>query len=134
MITSSILLRPSKKIFKKFNFFKKKEKGKSKESLKKELSYTQVSKNNINEIVKIKENFPNLSTKKIEEMQKVINELKKDKLRFNMTTKESSRQQVLVSISLANLTKLIVLYSKHIANINSALKDIKLDIIMADFI
>jgi len=50
-----------------------------------------VSKNNINEIVKIKENFPNLSTKKIEEMQKVINELKKDKPRFNITTKESSR-------------------------------------------
>jgi len=92
-----------------------------------------VSKNNINEIIKIKKNFPNLSTKKIEEMQKVINELKKDKPRFNITTKESSRQQVLVSISLAKLTKFIVLYSKHIANINSALKDIKLDI-MADFI
>ena len=90
-------------------------------------------KNNINEIVKIKENFPNLSTKKIEEVQKVINELKKDKPKFNMTTKGPLRQQVLVSISLANLTKSIVLYSKHIANINSTLKDIKSDI-MADFI
>jgi len=35
----------------------------------------------------MKENFPNLSTKKIEEIQKVINKLKKDKPRFNITTK-----------------------------------------------
>ena len=37
--------------------------------------YTEVSLTNIKEIVKIKNNFPNLLTKEIKEIQKVINKL-----------------------------------------------------------
>ena len=46
-----------------------------------------------------------------------------------MTSKRPSRRQVLISMSLTNTSKFMVLSSKHIANINRALKDIKSDII-----
>ena len=80
---------------------------------------------NIKEILKIKENFPSLSTKKIKEIHKTINEPRKDKLKVNMTTKEPSRRQVLVPMSLINSSKFMVSSSHYIANINRALKDIK---------
>jgi len=69
----------------KSKFFKGK--GKTSEKPKnasKGYSYTQVSKSNIEEIVKIKDNFPNFSTKKIEEVHKVLNKPKKDKSRLNI--------------------------------------------------
>ena len=72
-------------------------------------------------------------SKKIEEVYKFINKLRKEKSRINMTSKRLLRRQVLVFISLSNLMKFMVLSCKHVVNINRALKDIKSDI-MADFI
>ena len=48
-------------------------------------------------------------------------------------TKRLSRKQIIVLISSNNLEKFIVLSNKHVANINRALKDIKLNV-MTDFI
>ena len=48
-------------------------------------------------------------------------------------TKRLSRKQIIVLISLNNLEKFMVLSNKHVANINRALKDIRLDV-MTDFI
>ena len=87
---------------------------------------------NIKDIVKIKESFSSFSTKKIEEVQKIINKPKKEKLRFSMITKGPSRRQVLVLMSLSNLDKFIIYSNKHIANINSVLKGIKSDVIHSD--
>ena len=50
-----------------------------------------------------------------------------------MMTKRLSRKQIIVLISLNNLEKFMVLSNKHVANINRALKDIRLDV-MTDFI
>lgn len=50
-----------------------------------------------------------------------------------MIMQGSSRKQVLISISSANLKNIIVLLCKHITNINKAFKDIKSDT-MANFI
>jgi len=50
-------------------------------------SYTQTSSSNI---VKIKENFPNLWTKKIKEVDKVINKTRKEKPKINMISKSPS--------------------------------------------
>ena len=44
----------------------------------------QASKNNINNIIKIKKNF---STKKIEEVYKIMNNIKKKRPKINITTK-----------------------------------------------
>jgi len=91
-------------------------------------SYAQVSKNNIVEIIKIKNSFLNLSAEKIEEVHKVLN-----KPKLNMMTKGPLRRQVIIPMSSNNSQKFMSLSNKYVFNINRALKDIKLDII-ADFI
>ena len=83
--------------------------------------------------MKIKDKFLNLSSKKIEEIQKIINKLKTSKPRINMTIKYPSIRQVLVLMSSDNVTKIIALFNKHIANINRALKKIKSEV-MTGFI
>lgn len=87
----------------------------------------------IKEIVKIKESFLSLLTKKIEEVQKIINKLKKEKPKFGMAIKRLSRRQVLVLMSLVNSGKFMVLSNKYMFNISRALKKIKSNI-MANFI
>ena len=80
---------------------------------------------NIKDIVKIKKDFPNFSAKKIEEIYKVLSKPKKDKPRLNMIAKGLLKKQVLVPMSFNSLEKFIILFSKHITNINKVLKDIK---------
>ena len=75
-IFPSIILRPSKKFLEKLKFYKSKEnqdvknKGKQDKKLEKTngQSYAQVSLSNIKEIININDNFPNLSSKKIQEV------------------------------------------------------------------
>ena len=130
-IPSPIPLRPSKKVLTMLKYHKDKE---IKQVItQNSQSYTQVSSANIKKIVKFKDMFPNLLTKKIKEVQKVIYEQKKDKPRFNMMMKDPLRRQVLVPMSSMNSNKFMALSSIHITNINWALKAIKLDT-MADFI
>ena len=95
--------------------------------------YAQTLFLNIKEIVKIKKNFLNLSTKKIKEFYKIINKTRKERPKININFKSLSQRQVLVSINQFNSAKFIVLSNKHISNINRALKDIKSDTV-ADFI
>jgi len=95
--------------------------------------YTQISLFNIKEILKIKEKFLGLLSKKIKEVYKTINELRKNKPKLNIISKEPLRKQVLISISSTNVSKFIILSRKYITNINRALKNIKSNI-MADFI
>lgn len=47
-----------------------------------------------------------------------------------MTTKDSSRKPILVSISLDKTNKIIALSNKYVANINRALKEIKSEVIV----
>ena len=95
--------------------------------------YAQTLFLNIKEIVKIKKNFLNLSTKKIKEFYKIIDKTRKERPKININFKSLSQRQVLVSINQFNSAKFIVLSNKHISNINRALKDIKSDTV-ADFI
>ena len=91
-------------------------------------------KNITREMLKIKKMFSNLPNKKIKKMQKIINGSKdKVKLKINITTKGSSRKQVIIPMN-NNITKKFIKNSSlHVANINCALKTIKSNII-ADFI
>jgi len=98
--------------------------------------YTQVSSTNTNtarETLKIKKVFPSLQNKKIENIQKIISDESKPKLKLNMTTKRPSRKQVIVPMNLDNANKFMKNSSAHVTNINRTLKNIKSDII-ADFI
>jgi len=90
----------------KFKLHKGKDKtGRSQNNIQNRYFYTQVSKSNIKDIVKIKDNFPNLLAKKIKEVHKVLNEPKKNIPRLNMTMKRPLRRQVLVPMSLNNFKK-----------------------------
>lgn len=93
-------------------------------------SYAQASASKVSNILKIKENFPNLSVKNI---YNTINDLDKVKFRINMTTKDLSHKQLIIPMSNKNKSKFMALSSKHITNLNSSLKNIKLDV-MIDFI
>ena len=129
-----ISLRLSKKVLEKSKFFKRKGKISAKNiNSQNSQSYVQTSTSNIKQIVKIKKNFLGLSSKKIKEVYKVINKPRKDKPKINMIFKGLSKRQVLVPMSQADSTKLMVLSSKHVVNINKTLNDIKSNT-MADFI
>ena len=65
--------------------------------------YAQALKEDVNEIIKIKDAFPKLSPKIISEIHKVINNLDmKGKLKFNMTTKGPSHKQVIIPMGSNN--------------------------------
>ena len=133
-ILLSIPLRPSIKVFEKSKVVIEKQKNTNKKSNNpKGCLYAQTLFANIKKVIKIEKNFLNLLAKKIKEIQKIINRSNKKKFRSNMTTKKSSRKQILVSISSSNSAKIMAISSKHITNINRVLKIIKSDV-MADFI
>ena len=98
-------------------------------------SYTQALKqvNNTSEVIKIKETFPALNTQKVDQIHKIVNSTPKSKLRIQMTTKGSSRKQIIIPISNDNILKFIKESLFHVANINQALKNAKSEILV-DFI
>ena len=119
------------KVIEIFKFFKKGIKPMEKKKARK--LYTQALSFKTNKILKIKEMFLKLPANKIDNIYRIINEYNKPKPKLNMTTKRLSRKQVIILISNDNKVKFIELSSSHIANLNRALKNIKLNII-ADFV
>lgn len=83
---------------------------------------------NIKDILKLKENFPYLSSKKIEDIYKTINETGKLKPHINMTTKGPSCKQIIVPMDSENINKFMTFFSEHVANLNHTLKGIRSDI------
>jgi len=95
--------------------------------------YAQVSVPMTSEILKIKKMFSKLQVSKIDNIHKIINSVGKPKPKVNMMTKRPSRKQVIIPISNKNKIRFMESSSKHIANLNRTLKNIKLNII-ADFV
>ena len=85
------------------------------------------------EVIKIKEIFPALNAQKVDQIHKIVNDTLKSKLRIQMTTKGSSRKQIIILMSNDNIFKFMKESSFHITNINQALKNTKLEILV-DFI
>jgi len=81
-------------------------------------SYVQVLKANIKEIFKIKDAFSKLSFDKVLEIHNVMNKLLQDKPKLSMTTRDSSRKQIIIPIKINNIERVIVQSNIHIANIN----------------
>jgi len=80
-----VLPKPSKEEINKSKFH-----GKNKSKTSFNYSYAQASLGSIKEILKIKENFPQILSKKIEDIYKVINNPTQPKLYINIITKEPS--------------------------------------------
>jgi len=83
--------------------------------------------------LKLKENFSNLSAKKIKNIHRTINNFGKAKPKISMMTKDSLRKQIIVLIDNNNKSKFIAFSNIHIININSILRNIKSDV-MTDFV
>ena len=84
---------------------------------------------NINIIIKIKDAFSKLFPNKVLEIYNVTsNSNQRSKPKVNITTKELSRKQIIILISLDNIERVIVQFNIHMLNINCSLKDIKLEI------
>ena len=97
------------------------------------ISYANVVDTNIKDILKLKNSFPNLLAKKIEEIYKIVKDQNKHRLRINIITKGLSCCQIIIPICIESITKIMAKLSKHVTNINHLLKNIKLNIV-ADFI
>ena len=122
-----ISVKPSKEVNIISKYFKKLSKKKK--------LYAQASAlffNVTREILKIKM-FSKLQDKKIKHIQKIISGENKPKPCLNITTKEPSRKQVIISINTKNRNCFMKELSAYVYNINRALKNIKSEII-ADFI
>ena len=85
------------------------------------------------EIIKIKETFPALNAQKVDQIHKIVNSTLKSKPRIQMTTKGPSRKQIIILMSNDNILKFMKESLFYIANINQALKNAKLEILV-DFI
>ena len=122
--------RPSKKVLAKSKFHEKNTPSKNKKAAKfGKPSYTQVSSKNIGNILKIKGNFPELSNKKIEEINKFIfDKTDKPKPRINMMARGPSCKQIIILMSMDNINKFMLASSKHVSNFNQSLKNTKSDL------
>jgi len=73
----------------------------------------------INNILKIKKNFSELSNIKIKELNKLIfNKSEKPKPKINITTKDPSHKQVIIPISNDNTKRFMMASNEHVANLN----------------
>ena len=129
-LPSPIPAKFSKEIKVVFKYFKVLNTPQAKKNLEKMYAQASKSISNTKEVLKIKNTFPSLQVKKIKNIQKIINSGSKSKLCINMTTKGPSRKQVIVLINSENIKKFIDKSSSHVSNLNKALKNIKLEIIV----
>ena len=95
-------------------------------------SYAQASKPSANtsEVLKIKETFPSLNAKKIDQVNSIVNGQNKPTSCIKMTTKSPSRKQVIIPMSGDNVPFFMKNSSLHVANINRLLQNIKTDILV----
>ena len=87
------------------------------------MSYTQATKPSVNtsEVLKIKETFLALNAKKIDQINNIVKENSKSKPQIQMTTKGSSRKQVIVLISTENNNNFMKNSALHVSSINRQL-------------
>ena len=91
--------------------------------------YTQASKSDIENIIRIKDAFLKLPSIKVNEIHKVINNSTHNcKPKINIITKSPSKKQIIISMSTNNSERIIIQANSYISNINRLLKDIKSEV------
>jgi len=85
--------------------------------------YAQASKTltSTSDVLKIKETFPALNAKKIDQVNNIVNGQSKLKPCIKMTTKGPSRKQIIIPMSSDNISSFIKNSSLNVANINREL-------------
>ena len=87
----------------------------------------------MSDVLKIKEAFPALNAKKINQVNNIIKGNSKLKPKIQMTTKGPSRKQVIISMSKNNIDAFMKNSSLHTANINRQLCNAKSEV-LTDYI
>jgi len=100
--------------------------------LKLTMSYAQASKQTVNtyKVLKIKEVFPALNTKKINQINNIVKGNPKLKPCIQITTKGPSRKQVIIPMSSENNNNFMKNSTTHIANINRLLRNAKSEVLV----
>jgi len=95
-------------------------------------SYAQATRTNANtlEVFKIKETFPALNTKKIDQVNSIVNGISKPKPRIQTMTKRPLRKQVIIPMSKENINAFMQNSSLHVANINRQLHNVKSEVLV----
>ena len=111
---------------------KKPSNDKSKDEPKPNKSYAQTSKPTVStaEVLKIKKTFPTLSAEKINQVNNIVNESSKPKLKIQMTTKGPSRKQVIIPMSKENVDLFIKNSLLHVTSMNRQLQNAKSKILV----
>ena len=95
-------------------------------------SYAQVSKSstNMSDILKIKETFPALNARKINQVNNIVHGQDKSKPHIQMTTKGPSRKNIIIPMSSENTITFMRNSLLNVANINRELRNAKTDILV----
>ena len=84
----------------------------------------------MSDVLKIKEAFPTLNTKKTDQVNNIVKGNPKLKLKIQMTTKGLLRKQVIIPMSKDNIDVFMKNSSLHVANINRQLCNVKLEVLI----
>jgi len=105
----------------KFKYFKKTQSLDSNICL-----FAQATKDDIENILKIKNVFPKLSSSNIIKIHNIANNKKiKNKQKLNIITKDPSKKQIIIPMSINNSNTIIFQVNVYILNINRLLKGMK---------
>ena len=85
---------------------------------------------NTEQIIKIKDTFSFLGTKKINQIQNIVKSSSKPKPWIQMMTKGPSRKQVIIPVNSDNIAKFMKESLSHVTNINRALKNAKTEVLV----
>jgi len=98
-------------------------------------SYAQTSKQltSISDVLKIKESFPALNANQINRVNNIVKGNSKPKPHIQMTMKDLSRKQIIVSMSSDNSNSFMKNSSTHVSNLNRLLRNTKIEVTV-DFI
>ena len=84
----------------------------------------------MSDVLKIKETFPALNAKKIDQVNDIINGLNKPKPHTKMTTKGPSRKHIIIPMSSDNAVSFMKNSSLNVANINRELRNAKTEVLV----
>jgi len=84
----------------------------------------------MSDVLKIKEAFSALNAKKIDQVNNIVKGNLKPKPKIQMTTKDPSRKQVIISMSKDSIYAFMKNLSLHVANIKRQLRNAKLEVLI----
>jgi len=84
----------------------------------------------MSDVLKIKEAFPALNAKKIDQVNNIVKRNPKLKPKIQMTTKGLLRKQVIIPMSKDNINAFMKNLSLHVANINRQLCNVKSEVLI----